>query len=119
MRTTDLHRADGKMAQKHSSSFRKFLLGSAVALIAVSSLSGCSTMRRPGDTTGSIPSLGKPVEEMNQTELSAATNTIGAAYAKNPKDRNAGLNYATLLRMTGRNGQALAVMQQVAINNPQ
>ena len=107
------------MAQNHGSSFRKFLFGTTVALVAVASLSSCGSMRRPGDTTGSIPSLGKPVEEMNQTELSAATNTIGATYAKNPKDRNAGLNYATLLRMTGKNAQALAVMQQVAINNPQ
>ena len=36
----------------------------------------------------------------------------------NPKDRNTGLNYASLLRMTGQADQALAVMQQVAINHP-
>lgn len=55
---------------------------------------------------------------MNQAELAAAANQIGAAYERNPKDRNAGLNYAGLLRMTGKNAQALAVMQQVAINHP-
>ncbi len=55
---------------------------------------------------------------MNQAELAAATRSIGADYAKNPKNRSAGLNYAALLRMTGKNDQALAVMQQVAIANP-
>ena len=71
-------------------------------------------------TTGSIPSanFSKPVQSMNATELSAAAESIGKAYERNPKDRAAGLNYANMLRMTGRNDQALAVMQQVAINFP-
>lgn len=106
------------MTMAHGSSFRRILLGTSVAIFAVASLSGCSTMRKPGDTTGSIPINGKSVEDMNQTELASAATSIGARYAKNPKDRNAGLTYATLLRMTGKNAQALAVMQQVAIANP-
>jgi Flp pilus assembly protein TadD len=79
-------------------------------------LGACSTTSR--ETTNSIPRLNKPVESMNEAELAAATRTIGVAYAKNPKDRSAGLNYATLLRMTGKNDQALAVMRQVAIAYP-
>lgn len=55
---------------------------------------------------------------MNEIELRQAEESIGRAYEKSPKDRSAGLNYANLLRMTGKNGQALAVMQQVAINFP-
>nr|WP_246748689.1 tetratricopeptide repeat protein [Rhizobium setariae] len=79
-------------------------------------LASCSTASR--ETTGSIPRLNKPVEAMNAAELSAATRKIGADYASNPKDRSAGLNYAALLRMTGKNAQSLAVMQQVAIGYP-
>ncbi|MBB3976534.1 Flp pilus assembly protein TadD [Rhizobium azooxidifex] len=56
--------------------------------------------------------------EMNAGELSRAAESVGKAYEKNPKDRQAGLNYANLLRMSGRNDQALAVMQQVAIFHP-
>ena len=72
------------------------------------------------DSTGSVPaaSFSKPVQSMNATELAAAAESIGKAYERNPKDRNAGLNYANMLRMTGRNEQALAVMQQVAIAYP-
>jgi len=89
---------------------------SGTTLILVMLLASCSTTSR--DTTGSIPRLNKPVEHMNSGELAAATRKIGEDYAKNPKDRSAGLNYATLLRMTGKNGQALAVMRQVAIAYP-
>ena len=55
---------------------------------------------------------------MNASELARAAESVGKAYEKNPKDRQAGLNYANLLRMSGRNDQALAVMQQVAIFHP-
>jgi Flp pilus assembly protein TadD len=100
--------------QKHH-----FLLASitaGTALAAVLLLSACSTTSR--ETTNSIPRLNKPIETMNEAELASAARTIGAEYAAKPKDRNAGLNYATLLRMTGKNDQALAVMRQVAINYP-
>ena len=86
------------------------------ALFLAMLLASCATASR--ETTGSIPNLNKPVDQMNSAELSAATRRIGDDYAKNSKDRNAGLNYAALLRMTGKNGQSLAVMQQVAIANP-
>ncbi len=82
------------------------------------SLASCATSRS-SLTTGSISrSFSKPIEEMNESELRQAEESIGRAYEKSPKDRTAGLNYANLLRMTGKNGQALAVMQQVAINYP-
>jgi len=105
-------------AVKSTSSFRTVLICSTVLAIAMTGLSGCATTKRSGEITGSIPRSSSPVDEMNQSQLAAAAAKIGADYAANPKDRNAGLNYASLLRMTGKNAQALAVMQQVAINNP-
>ena len=82
-------------------------------------LAGCSTTGSKDQiTTGSIPKLSKPVEQMTGDEASAATVTFGKAYEANPKDRDVGVNYASALRMSGRNAQALAVMQQVAIANP-
>lgn len=93
-------------------------MAGAGLVLAALALASCSTTKADRMTTGSIPRLSKPVEEMNAVELGNATRTIGEAYARNPKDRNAGLNYANLLRMTGKNAQALAVMQQVAIANP-
>lgn len=88
----------------------------ASMLVFAMAIASCSTASR--ETTGSIPKLNKSVDQMNSAELAAATRKIGGDYAKNPKDRGAGLNYAALLRMTGKNDQALAVMRQVAIAYP-
>lgn len=103
------------MARQNSISLMRSMLA-GVVIAGAALLSSCSTTSK--DTTGAIPRLNKPVESMNQAELSAATRSIGAEYDRNPKDRDAGLNYATLLRMTGKNAQALAVMRQVAIQYP-
>jgi len=95
----------------------RLLKGAALLAVAVA-MAGCAG-RTSNITTGSIPSLSKPVGDMNATELRGAAETMGRAYEKNPKDRNVGMNYANILRMNGRNEQALAVMQQVAIFHPQ
>lgn len=93
------------------------ILQGAAASLLVLALAGCSTTK-DRMTTGSVPKLTKPVEEMDATELRSATDRLGQAYEKNPRDPITGVNYANLLRMNGRDTQALAVMQQVAIANP-
>ncbi|AFL54479.1 Flp pilus assembly protein TadD [Sinorhizobium fredii] len=101
-----------------SSSMHRLAVAAAVALTAMA-LGGCAGQQGNKElTTGSIPKLSKPVPSMNATELAAAAENIGQAYERDPRNREAGLNYANLLRMSGRNEQALAVMQQVAINHP-
>ncbi len=96
---------------------KRVFQGTAVALVVLS-LAGCSTTSKDRMTTGSIPKLDKPVEQMDTNEIRAATDRVGQAYEKNPRDPVNGVNYANLLRMNGRDAQALAVMQQVAIANP-
>ncbi|WP_438750724.1 tetratricopeptide repeat protein [Pararhizobium sp. O133] len=106
-------------ARRHLSvSTRRLLKGASLAIIILA-MAGCASQKKEL-TTGSIPQpqFSKPVQSMNSSELAAAAESIGKAYERNPKDRAAGLNYANMLRMTGRNEQALAVMQQVAINFP-
>lgn len=93
------------------------ILQGAAASLLVLALASCSTTK-DRMTTGSVPKLTKPVEEMDATELRSATDRLGQAYEKNPRDPVTGVNYANLLRMNGRDTQALAVMQQVAIANP-
>ncbi|MBY5896767.1 tetratricopeptide repeat protein [Rhizobium leguminosarum] len=97
--------------------FTNRILQGAAASLIVLALAGCSTTK-DRMTTGSVPKLTKPVEEMDATELRSATDLLGQAYEKNPRDPVTGVNYANLLRMNGRDTQALAVMQQVAIANP-
>lgn len=96
------------------------LLAGTCLVVAALSLQSCTTTGSSDNIkTGSIPTgLSKPVTEMTEPELSAAAGRIGQAYAQNPNDKTAGLNYANLLRMTGKTDQALAVMQQVVIRHP-
>jgi Flp pilus assembly protein TadD len=101
-----------------STPYKKRVFQGTVALLAMLALGGCSTTSKDRMTTGSIPKLDRPVEQMDTNELRAAIDRVGRAYEKNPRDPVNGVNYANLLRMNGRDAQALAVMQQVAIANP-
>ncbi|WP_312414892.1 tetratricopeptide repeat protein [Shinella sp.] len=98
-----------------SSILPALLTGAALVVIGVA-LAGCAG--KSNLTTGSIRPSSAATGTMNATELRGAADSIGRAYEKNPKDAATGINYATVLRMNGRNTQALAVMQQVAISNP-
>ncbi len=98
------------------STFNPRALTISVALCVTVALAGCASRQ----TTGSIPpNLRKPVSEMNQAELRQATNYWQKRYEKQPKDKLVGLQFASALRTTDRNEQALAVMQQVAIHHPE
>ena len=92
------------------------LLGAACIAALGLSLAGCASKGRL--TTGSVPSMNKPLATMNATELHSAAESIGRAYDRNPKDAAVGMQYASVLTMGGRAEQALAVMQQIAIHNP-
>jgi Flp pilus assembly protein TadD len=94
----------------------RILQGAALAMIGLA-LAGCSTTKDKM-TTGSIPVSTRPVESMDASEVRSATERAGQVYEKNPRDPVNGVYYATLLRSAGRDAQALAVMQQVAIAHP-
>lgn len=96
---------------------RAALHGICAAALALT-LASCSTNKPDRMSTGSIPAVSRSYDQMNMEQLRQAETSVGAAYSRNPKDRNAGLNYANILMMTGKNAQALAVMQQVAIAYP-
>ena len=88
----------------------------AVCLSAGLAIGGCASK---GLTTGSINrSSSKPLSAMTMPELNDARAYWSRAYQKKPKDKVIGLNFANVLRMTGRNEQALAVMQRIAIAHP-
>jgi len=106
-------------AASTTSSLKAFLFRGASAALLALALAGCSTTGKDRMTTGSIPNMTKQLDEMNGADLEQATVSLGKAYDANPKDRDTGINYANALRMSGRNDQALAVMQQVAIAHPE
>jgi tetratricopeptide (TPR) repeat protein len=88
--------------------------------LLLASVTGCASTKRDAVTTGSIPTRVSTasLDSMTATQLAEAEQSVGAAYVKDPKNRDVGLRYANILSMTGKNTQALAVMQQVAIAHP-
>ena len=89
---------------------------SALSLACVIALSSCA---KDPTHTGSIRGGNKPIEQMSVQELNYTARRMGDQYERNPKDKATGLYYANLLKTTGRNEQALAVMQQMVIHHPE
>ena len=86
------------------------------ALALALSLSACATDPR---TTGSVKRGGEAsIAQMSMSQLGAEVRKWGARYERKPKDKQTGLTYASLLRMTGRDDQALAVMRKMVIHHP-
>jgi Flp pilus assembly protein TadD len=91
----------------------------ALLLAGAATLPGCASSGVSPMTTGSVSrSGGRSMDAMKAGEIEAAVRSYGAAYQRSPQDKGVGLAYASALRMTGRNDQSLAVMQQVAISHP-
>lgn len=105
------------MSKQRPAGKRRVLLALAAAVLATT-IAGCATDRT---TTGSIsPTASQPsFDTMNAAQLAGAVESYGKAYERNPKDRQTATTFATLLRMNGRNDQALAVMRALAIAYPE
>ena len=86
------------------------IMATAGLVLAALALTGCASSKKEL-TTGSIPKANRQLDALSGPQLSRAVDGIGQAYERNPRDRNTGLSYANGLMMTGRNTQALAVMQ--------
>lgn len=107
------------MVSVKSFTHNKHVLTRTLSVLAIAAvLSGCQSSKTDRLTTGSIPAKVQSYDHMNMDQLRQAEASTGRAYEAKPKDRNTGLNYANLLMMIGKNAQALAVMQQVAIAHP-
>lgn len=91
-------------------------LFASVALVSVLALSvaGCKTT---GDDliTGSISA---PDQPRTEAEWRRSLEVWGAHYRDNPGDANAAIAYARALRATDQHPQAVAVLQQATIRNP-
>ena len=89
-------------------------------LLAVGLSLALSACAKPGDT-GSASYRG----DKTQTGAVKSRDTVrdavgywGGRYKRTPKSKKVGLNYASALRQTGRNEQALAVMRKMVAYHP-
>ncbi|HJU32432.1 MAG TPA: tetratricopeptide repeat protein [Hyphomicrobiaceae bacterium] len=95
---------------------RGLLAAAACSLLAA----GCSSSETAQSllAMAQAPSLteaANPPSPDGRTELQKATEYWGKAYAKNPKDAQAAINFAKNLKALGEKQQALAVLQQASV----
>jgi len=97
-------------------------LRASTAIVLVAATLALASCAKDTRTTGSVSSSSSgsssSLSRLSEGELNRLVNTQGDKYKRNPKDKGIGLYYASLLRMTGRDEQALAVMRQMVIFHP-
>ena len=92
----------------------RLLASVAVAALLALPVAGCKTAG--DDTTGSI---GAPSTPRSDADWRQSLDIWGKRYRDNPSDTEAALNYAKALRATEQRAQAVAVLEQASIGNPQ
>ena len=93
----------------------RLLASAAVATVLGLSVGGCSNIGGR-DTTGSIGQAGAVAGA--GTDSRKSLDAMAAHYRDNPGDTNAAIAYASALRATDQRAQAVAVLEQASIRNP-
>lgn len=94
------------------------LLTSATLLVAVAAATAaCQTTQTPGiaDTTGTLP-LAAP--DRPEADWRRDLVVYGQQHRADPSNVDAALRYAQALRATGQRAQAVAVLEQISLQNP-
>ncbi len=91
----------------------RLLASAAVATVLALSAAGCTTTG--GDTTGSIGARETPRSEAGWRK---SLDYWAGRYRDNPGDADAAIAYARALRATEQRAQAVAVLEQASIRNP-
>ncbi|HKH01001.1 MAG TPA: tetratricopeptide repeat protein [Bradyrhizobium sp.] len=96
-----------------ASSGRPLAAGFVIALALATS--GCISTQSAPTTSG----IATPVSGRADGDWRRDAETWGARYRANPKDADSAIRYAQALRGTGQRAQAVAVLEQASIQNPQ
>lgn len=92
----------------------RLLASTALVALLAAGLGGCKTSNGP-ETTGALASAPKPTTEAGWR---SEVGRWEALYRARPDDLATAMNYARALRATGQRGQAVAVLEQASIKNP-
>lgn len=95
--------------------FARLLASAAIVAAVGAATAGCQTTQI-ADTTNSIALA---PEQRSDADLRRDVVVYGTQYHTNPTDVNIALHYAQALRGTGQHAQAAAVLEQIAMRNPQ
>lgn len=98
------------------SASRTILLRTSAIAAMLLALAACKTNGDP-DVTGSISSA--PAAARTDADWRRAADVWGERYRRDQKDPQVAISYAQTLRATGQRAQAVAVLEQASITNPQ
>ncbi|SEQ61652.1 Flp pilus assembly protein TadD, contains TPR repeats [Faunimonas pinastri] len=94
-------------------------LWASLTLVAALASAGCQTTHG-GPQTGAIPATATiEASHLSPEQAVAEVQKWGAAYSRDPKSKEAELNYAAALRAVGQTGQAVALMRKAVIYHPE
>ena len=91
----------------------RLLASAAIAAVLALSVAGCTTTGN--DTTGSIGATDAP---RSDADWRRSLDVWGSRYRDNPGDADTAMAYARALRATEQRSQAVAVLEQASIRNP-
>jgi len=93
-------------------------LASTALLLAVGLVTvGCQTTQSSDPAATSALASATPLAR-DDADARGAASAWGERHRANPSDTVAAINYAQALRASGQRSQAVAVLEQVALNNP-
>jgi Flp pilus assembly protein TadD len=105
------------LAQGGAKRNRRVFGALSAALLSACALSGCA--KTMNDVTGSINKFQAPAAvPTDEAELRRFTDEWGHRYEINPKDKIAAITYAKGLQGLNQHSQATAILQGLAIQNP-
>jgi Flp pilus assembly protein TadD len=91
----------------------RLLASAATAAALAVAIAGCSTTRGP-ETTGSV----ERATPRSEAEWRKEAQLLGERYRVNPRDADNAIRYARALRALEQRSQAVAVLEQATIHNP-
>jgi Flp pilus assembly protein TadD len=98
------------------------LYASVGALALALALGGCasSPATDKAETTGSISTApSTPPKQLSEAEWRREAEALGERYRADPSNADVAIQYAQALRSIGQRSQAVAVLEQTSIQNPQ
>lgn len=93
--------------------FGHFLGSTALMATIAIGVAGCKTTGS-SDVTGALPPQAAPTEADARRDI----DVLAERYRANPRDADTAVRYSQSLRAIGQRAQAVAVLEQAAIQNP-
>ena len=102
---------------RNSIPFTRLLVSAPLLAVIAAAAAGCQTTQS-AETTGSLPVAPVAAADHSDADSRRDVQVSGEKYRANPAKIDVAMRYAQALRATGQRAQAVAVLEQAALENP-